>query len=185
MARNLQAREALQARARDLDDILCRHSELSRQLRSYEDRCLQLANVEAELAGVRLRAEAAARAATEKALEDEEEKGRLIAQVGLLEKKLRAQEETTGARLAAQKEELLKSEEFETLCSAKSVIYFEQGFQGCLKQFRDNGYAEAEHPAPFLDVDKALEDMPEEGEIPEVNMENQGLGDEEVAGSGL
>ncbi|KZV14436.1 pentatricopeptide repeat-containing protein [Dorcoceras hygrometricum] len=39
------------------------------------------------------------------------------------------------------------------------------GFNGCLAQFRANGYSKTEHPAPFLSVLKALEDMPEEGEV--------------------
>ncbi|KZV31154.1 hypothetical protein F511_24141 [Dorcoceras hygrometricum] len=44
-------------------------------------------------------------------------------------------------------------------------IIFEQGFNGCLAQFRANGYSETEHPTPFLSVLKALEDLPEEGEV--------------------
>ncbi|KZV19133.1 hypothetical protein F511_41946 [Dorcoceras hygrometricum] len=38
-------------------------------------------------------------------------------------------------------------------------------FNRCLAKFRANGYSETEHPTPFLSVLKALEDLPEEGEV--------------------
>ncbi|KZV34408.1 hypothetical protein F511_34717 [Dorcoceras hygrometricum] len=72
------------------------------------------------------------------------------------------------------KEEFLQSKEFDSLCSGRASIIFEQGFNECLAQFRANGYSEEEHPAYFLDVEQALADMPEEskenssglGEVP-------------------
>lgn len=60
------------------------------------------------------------------------------------------------------KEEFLKPTEFKVVCSDKALEFFEQG---CLDQFRANGYSETDHPASFLDVEKALEALPEDGEI--------------------
>ncbi|KZV17540.1 hypothetical protein F511_19159 [Dorcoceras hygrometricum] len=39
-----------------------------------------------------------------------------------------------------------------------------RGFEGCVAQFRDKSYSEEEHPDSFLNVARALEDMPEEDE---------------------
>ncbi|KZV27888.1 hypothetical protein F511_26224 [Dorcoceras hygrometricum] len=58
-----------------------------------------------------------------------------------------------------EKEKFLQSKEFKIQCSGKALAFFEKGFDGCLAQFRANGYSEEEHPAPFLDVERALEDM--------------------------
>ncbi|KZV18897.1 hypothetical protein F511_23330 [Dorcoceras hygrometricum] len=44
---------------------------------------------------------------------------------------------------------------------------FKKGFDGCLAQFRANGYSEEEHPASFLDVEQALVDMPEDEDAEE------------------
>lgn len=67
----------------------------------------------------------------------------------------------------------MKSPEFEVHYSGKALAFFEQGFQVYLDQFRANGYSKAEHPASFLYVYKALEALPEEGDVP---------GTEEAAG---
>ncbi|KZV33014.1 isoflavone reductase [Dorcoceras hygrometricum] len=61
-------------------------------------------------------------------------------------------------------EEFLKSSEFDDLCAQKSLAYFECGFKGCLDQFRANGYSEEEHPASFLSVARALEELPDDEE---------------------
>ncbi|KZV54789.1 hypothetical protein F511_04411 [Dorcoceras hygrometricum] len=53
---------------------------------------------------------------------------------------------------------------------------FEQGFNGCLAQFRANGYSKEEHPDSFLDVEQALVDMPEESEESSSGVANTGLG---------
>ncbi|KZV33901.1 protein trichome birefringence-like, partial [Dorcoceras hygrometricum] len=65
------------------------------------------------------------------------------------------------------KEKFLKSSEFETLCSEKTSFFFEHRFNGCLDQFRANGYSEKEHPNSLLDVMRALKDIPEEAEVAE------------------
>ncbi|KZV46306.1 Pentatricopeptide repeat superfamily protein, partial [Dorcoceras hygrometricum] len=63
--------------------------------------------------------------------------------------------------------EVLKSPEFETLCTEKDCVFFGHGFNGCLAQFWANDYTEEEHTASFLDMMKDLEDMPEEGKVNE------------------
>lgn len=64
------------------------------------------------------------------------------------------------------KEEFLNSHEFDFLCLEKALAFFEQGFKSYFDQFRAHGYSEAENPDFFLDVDKALEALPKEGEVP-------------------
>ncbi|KZV47112.1 hypothetical protein F511_21068 [Dorcoceras hygrometricum] len=53
------------------------------------------------------------------------------------------------------KEKFLQSKELKIQCSGKALAFFEKGFDGCLAQFRANGYSEEEHPAPFLDVERS------------------------------
>ncbi|KZV39233.1 hypothetical protein F511_30369 [Dorcoceras hygrometricum] len=62
------------------------------------------------------------------------------------------------------KEKFLQSKEFRVLCSGKALAFFEKGFDGCLAQFRESGYTEEEHPASFLDVERALANLPDEEE---------------------
>ncbi|KZV56016.1 sphingosine-1-phosphate lyase [Dorcoceras hygrometricum] len=78
---------------------------------------------------------------------------------------MRKMQEEAEAIWVKRKEDFLESSDFGELCSTRALSFFEQGFNGCLAQFRANGYSEAEHPAPFLSFLKALEDMPEEGEV--------------------
>ncbi|KZV53692.1 mediator of RNA polymerase II transcription subunit 15a-like [Dorcoceras hygrometricum] len=44
------------------------------------------------------------------------------------------------------------------------MAYLKSGFDGAVAQFRAHGYPEEEHPAPFLDMKKALREMPDEEE---------------------
>ncbi|KZV48827.1 salicylic acid-binding protein 2 [Dorcoceras hygrometricum] len=62
------------------------------------------------------------------------------------------------------KEKFLQSKEFRVLCSGKALAFFEKGFDGCLAQFRESGYTEEEHPASFLDVERALANLPDDEE---------------------
>ncbi|KZV49064.1 hypothetical protein F511_11015 [Dorcoceras hygrometricum] len=62
------------------------------------------------------------------------------------------------------KEEFLKSSEFDDLCTKKSLAYFECGFKSCVSQLRANDYSEEEHPAPFLSVARALEELSDDEE---------------------
>ncbi|KZV41853.1 hypothetical protein F511_33150 [Dorcoceras hygrometricum] len=43
-------------------------------------------------------------------------------------------------------------------------MYFDKGFEGCLAQFKANGFFEEEYPTSFLNVEQALADMPEDQE---------------------
>ena len=54
--------------------------------------------------------------------------------------------------------------EFNEACGDMMDTYFEHGFKGCLSQLRANGYSPEEHPFPFLNSDKAFEDIPEDEE---------------------
>ncbi|KZV40202.1 senescence-associated carboxylesterase 101-like [Dorcoceras hygrometricum] len=60
------------------------------------------------------------------------------------------------------KEKFLQYKEFDSLCSKRGSVFFEQGFNGCLAQFKANGHSEGEHPASFLEFEQALADMPED-----------------------
>ncbi|KZV29976.1 hypothetical protein F511_26996 [Dorcoceras hygrometricum] len=62
------------------------------------------------------------------------------------------------------KEEFLKSSEFDDLCAKRSLTYFESDFKSCVAQLRANGYSEEEHPAPFLSVSRALEELSDDEE---------------------
>ncbi|KZV44227.1 hypothetical protein F511_43319 [Dorcoceras hygrometricum] len=66
-----------------------------------------------------------------------------------------------------EKENFLKSKEFDSLCSKKASVFFDKGFDGCLAQFRAKGYSEEEHPASFLDVEQALADMSDDEDVEE------------------
>lgn len=61
-------------------------------------------------------------------------------------------------------EKFIKFKDFETVLNAFAFLW--HGFEGWSTIFQDNGYSEQEHPASFLDSEKALEDIPEEGELP-------------------
>ncbi|KZV39640.1 hypothetical protein F511_32952 [Dorcoceras hygrometricum] len=76
------------------------------------------------------------------------------------------------------KEEFLNSSEFDTPCANKSLAYFNIGFESCVAQFRANGYSEEEHPDPILDVNKALQEMPDDDEEAEDEAEEDASGDE-------
>ncbi|KZV54096.1 hypothetical protein F511_28465 [Dorcoceras hygrometricum] len=57
----------------------------------------------------------------------------------------------------------------------------ENGFLGCVAQWRANGYPEEEHPASFLNVQQAIAEMPDEEEAQEEEEEGE---DEEEGGAG-
>ncbi|KZV28504.1 hypothetical protein F511_15584 [Dorcoceras hygrometricum] len=62
---------------------------------------------------------------------------------------------------ALEKEEFLQFSEFKRLCTKKSMAYFKSDFEGAVAQFRANSYSEEEHPAPFLNLKKALQELRE------------------------
>lgn len=43
---------------------------------------------------------------------------------------------------------------------------YELGFKGCVSQLRVNVFPEIENPFPFVDSEKVLGELTEEGEVP-------------------
>ncbi|KZV17134.1 protein NETWORKED 1D [Dorcoceras hygrometricum] len=152
------------------------HVELMAQLeelRAIQDQENKAVEAVQEALRAQLATERAARATEEEAMRSELEAAlneKTAVEAKLEEAKSRAAEDAERLRgevtngWALGKEEFLKSPEFECLCVKKSVAYFRSGFEGCVAQFRANGYPEEEHPASFLDAKKALRDMPEDDE---------------------
>ncbi|KZV46148.1 hypothetical protein F511_21156 [Dorcoceras hygrometricum] len=141
--------------------------------RADDERAAEARRADLETRGLRLEAERAALMAEKRAMVKEKESleaKKATMRSKLDETKARAEEEAGRLRSEAihasdlGKEEFLKSSEFDTLCAKKVVSYFKVGFEGCVAQFRANDYSEEEHPAPFLDVKKALMDIPDEDE---------------------
>lgn len=160
-------RDRAQSHQRDMDDVWARHAELVRQLRASETRAAEeKVSLYAELEEAR-----------EQVALAEREKARLTKETLSLEIQLLGQWQEAELLWTSKKEEFIKSKDFEALCSDKVLEYFEQGFQGCLTQLRVNGYSEVEHPVPFLNWEKELEELPEDGEI--FGQEEEGLGDAE------
>ncbi|KZV58357.1 serine/threonine-protein kinase dst1 [Dorcoceras hygrometricum] len=141
------------------------------ELKAIRDQEKKAAEAVQEMLRAQLATERSAWATEEEAMRSEleavlNEKTVVVAE--LEETKARAAEEAERMRdevanaWALRKEEFHKSPEFERLCAKKLVAYFRSGFEGCVAQFRANGYPEEKHPAPFLDAKKALRDMPED-----------------------
>ncbi|KZV15701.1 myosin heavy chain-related protein [Dorcoceras hygrometricum] len=113
---------------------------------------------------MQLEVEKAARAAEKEASAAEKK----VMGAELDETKARAEAEIRRLRSEAAnawdlgKEDFLNSSEFDDLCTKKSLDYFRSGFEGCVAQFRANGYFEEEHATPFLSLAVALEYLPEE-----------------------
>ncbi|KZV43178.1 hypothetical protein F511_23654 [Dorcoceras hygrometricum] len=135
------AREVARSSKQSLDEMLVQHDKLMREL---ED--------------VRGASDAEKRSLEDKMTTSEASVARLQEEM----KKMKGEVEATWEN---GKDDFLKSSEFDRLCSYKALYFLEKGFNGCLAQFRDNGYSETEHPASFLSILKALEDFPEECEV--------------------
>ncbi|KZV19314.1 hypothetical protein F511_23811 [Dorcoceras hygrometricum] len=156
-----QAQEEVVMTRCSMDGVLGRHNDLLKQaeeMRAHEDREKESLRLELEAA----RADAQSSKALAQSLEtkvqrSEEENKTLQIEV----KKLQGE---VANSWQLEKEEFLQSKEFDSLCSGRASIFFEQGLNGCLAQFRANGYSEEEHPASFLDVEQALADILEESE---------------------
>ncbi|KZV20027.1 hypothetical protein F511_15270 [Dorcoceras hygrometricum] len=146
-----KAREVAHSSKRSLNDVMAKHDKLMKEIEEVrgasdaEKRSIEQKLTDSEASIIRLQEE------MKKAGEEAEEKIK------------RAQEEAE-ASWEKRKEDFLKSDEFDRLCSTRALSFFQQGFDGCLDQIRDNGYSEAEHPFSFLDVLKSLEALPDDGE---------------------
>ncbi|KZV30687.1 hypothetical protein F511_42758 [Dorcoceras hygrometricum] len=153
---------------RSYDGVLGRHEVLLKQLEEIQTK----ENVEKESLTAELesaRAEAQTYKAKVQSLEIQVQSLDARAHCAEEESKLRLieveklQEERANS-WALEKEKFLKSKDFDSLCLNKAVMYFDKGFEGCLAQFRANGFSEEEYPASFLNVEQALADMPEDQE---------------------
>ncbi|KZV52357.1 hypothetical protein F511_22560 [Dorcoceras hygrometricum] len=146
---------------RSMDGMLGRHEALMKQLEEIQTK----ENVEKESLFAELesaRAEVQTLKAQMQSLEARAQRSEEEIKLHLAEVE-KLQEEKANY-WALEKEKFLKSKDFYSLCLKKAVMYFDKGFDGCLAQFRANGYSEEEHPASFLDVEQALVDMPEDPE---------------------
>ncbi|KZV19961.1 putative LRR receptor-like serine/threonine-protein kinase, partial [Dorcoceras hygrometricum] len=147
-----QARYEVVMTRRSMDGVLDRHNTLMKQLediRAEKDKEKESVLLELETARVE------AQSSKAQALRFEEENKTLQAEV----EKLKVEAENSWQ---IEKEKFLQFKEFDVLCSGRASVFFEKGFDGCLAQFRANGYPEEEHPALFLNVEQALADMPED-----------------------
>ncbi|KZV52824.1 hypothetical protein F511_20167 [Dorcoceras hygrometricum] len=135
------AREVDRSSRRSLDEMMVQHDKLMRELEE-----------------VRGASDAKKRSLMDKLVAPE-------ASVARLQEEMKRMQEEAEATWVKRKEYFLKSSEFDQLCSTRALSFFEKVFNGCLGQFRANGYSETEHPVLFLSVLKALEDLPEKGEV--------------------
>ncbi|KZV46125.1 hypothetical protein F511_31280 [Dorcoceras hygrometricum] len=163
-----KARAEVVKTKRSYDVVLGRHEVLLKQLEEIQTK----ENVEKESLTAELesaRAEAQTYKAKVQSLEIQVQSLDARAHCAEEESKLRLieveklQEERANS-WALEKEKFLKSKDFDSLCLNKAVMYFDKGFEGCLAQFRANGFSEEEYPASFLNVEQALADMPEDQE---------------------
>ncbi|KZV52398.1 hypothetical protein F511_33539 [Dorcoceras hygrometricum] len=156
-----QARDEVVRTKRSMDGVLGRHNDLLKQLeemRAQEDREKESMRLQLEAARTDAHSsKALAQSLEVKVQRSEEENKTLQIEVEKLQ-------EAAANSWQIGKEEFLQSKEFDSLCSGRASVFFEQGFNGCLAQFRANGYFEEEHPASFLDVEQTMADMPEESE---------------------
>ncbi|KZV48854.1 chloroplast envelope membrane protein [Dorcoceras hygrometricum] len=131
------------------------------EARAWEERASEVQREVLEAQGQKLAAERAAMSI---------EKGKTAVEVELGKTKARAAEEierlkgeATNAEVLG-KEKFVNSSEFDDLCAKRSPAYFKSGIQSYVAQFRANGYSEEEHPAPFLSVAPAVEELPDDEE---------------------
>ncbi|KZV29110.1 hypothetical protein F511_06605 [Dorcoceras hygrometricum] len=140
--------------------------------RAQEERAVEAQREVLEAQGQKLTAERAALVI---------EKGALAADKEALEAEKRAIRTELDALLVKKtivEEEFFKSSEFEDLCTKRSLAYFKSGFESCVAQFRANGYSEEEHPDPFLNVARSIEELPEDEEEDDDGADEDASGDE-------
>ncbi|KZV36835.1 hypothetical protein F511_36496 [Dorcoceras hygrometricum] len=156
--RLFQARDEVVRTKRSMDGVFGRHNDLLKQLeemRAQEDK--EKESLRLELEETRQSSKAQVQSLEVRAQRFEEENKILQAEVEKLQGEM-------ANSWQLEKEKFLQCKEFDSLCSTRASIFFEKGFDGCLTQFRVNGYSEEEHPASFLDVEQALADMHEDSE---------------------
>ncbi|KZV52197.1 hypothetical protein F511_07152 [Dorcoceras hygrometricum] len=155
--RLIRAREEVTKTKHSMDEMLENHEGLMKQLaeiRANNDKEKEVMALELEAS----RAEA--QLSNARTLHAEEENRALQAEVD----RWKGEAENSWE---LGKEKFLQSKEFKVLCSGKALTFFEKGFDGCLAQFRESGYTEEEHPASFLDVERALASMSDDEDAEE------------------
>ncbi|KZV39411.1 pyruvate kinase [Dorcoceras hygrometricum] len=140
-----RAHRTVKASRRKFDEAMGRHAEMVARLEE-----LEVLRAQDEVVAAAQRRGLEAELATEKEARAAETRAR---------EALGAELERANARAERAKEDFLKSPEFDFLLAKKAWGYFKDGFWGCLPQFRSNGYSEEEHPASFLDLQQALENL--------------------------
>ncbi|KZV43089.1 hypothetical protein F511_04481 [Dorcoceras hygrometricum] len=150
------------ANRKKFDEAMGRHAEMVARLEE-----LEVLRAQDEVVAATQRKELEAELAAEKEARAAEKRA------------LRAELEKANARAERVKEDFLKSPEFDSLLAKKAWGYFKDGFWGCLAQFRSNGYSEEEHPASFLNLQQALENLgdDEDAEDEEEEKEEGEVGD--------
>ncbi|XP_073031254.1 uncharacterized protein [Primulina eburnea] len=145
------AMERASSSQKSMNDVLSQHEELMKRMEDL--------HMKHEAEKVAFLAELKFARAHAQVLED---KAAWAEQKALnFEEQLRKKDHEAEAMWLQKKEKFIHSSEFYSLCSDKETSYFEHGINGGIAQIRANGYSEAEHHFSFLDVFKALEDMPE------------------------
>ncbi|KZV14253.1 hypothetical protein F511_44030 [Dorcoceras hygrometricum] len=136
--RLIRAREEITKTKHSMDGVLQEHGSLMKQLEEIQD------NHDKEKEEMALELEAS----RTRANRAEEENKALQAKVDKWKG-----EAANSWELG--KEKFLQSKEFRVLCSGKALAFFEKG---------ESGYTEEEHPASFLDVERALANLPDDEE---------------------
>ncbi|KZV23790.1 hypothetical protein F511_22454 [Dorcoceras hygrometricum] len=147
-----KARETARSSRRSLDEFMVEHNKLMKEIEDVrgtsdaEKKSLEQKMAASEASVTRLQEE--------------------IKEVGEeADDRIKKVQEKAEASWEKKKEDFLKSDEFDRLCSTRALSFFQHGFDGCLAQIRANGYSEAEHPFSFLNVLKSLEALPNECEV--------------------
>ncbi|KZV23006.1 hypothetical protein F511_16757 [Dorcoceras hygrometricum] len=156
-----KAHQKMNASRDQFDKAMGQHAEVLARLEELET----LRSREQEAAAAQREA-LEAKLVTEREAHEAEKAAREMLEAELEDVKSRAARDAERLKLEG-REEFLKSSEFDTLLGKKAGGFFKTGFLGCVAQWRANGYSEDEHPAPFLNVQQAIAEMPDEEDAQE------------------
>ncbi|KZV22185.1 hypothetical protein F511_07884 [Dorcoceras hygrometricum] len=156
-----KAHQKMNASRDQFDKAMGQHAEVLARLEELET----LRSREQEAAAAQREA-LEAKLVAEREAHEAEKAAREMLEAELEDVKSRAARDAERLKLEG-REEFLKSSEFDTLLGKKAGGFFKTGFLGCVAQWRANGYSEDEHPAPFLDVQQAIAEMPDEEDAQE------------------
>ncbi|KZV51411.1 hypothetical protein F511_20575 [Dorcoceras hygrometricum] len=156
-----KAHQKMNASRDQFDKAMGQHAEVVARLEELET----LRSREQEAAATQREA-LEAQLVAEREAHEAEKAAREMLEAELEDVKSRAARDAERLKLEG-REEFLKSSEFDTLLGKKAGGFFKNGFLGCVAQWRANGYSEDEHPAPFLNVQQAIAEMPDEEDAQE------------------